>query len=87
VHSMRARPKPTDQIRSLLLSVWLQRNKRLLGSRLARAAKAIVYGDKATAYTGPVLAGCSLAAGTLTLQFDKTLFPPGESLHFKGLCA
>lgn len=60
------------------------RNKRLLGWRLARAAKAIVYGDKTIAYTGPVLAGCSLIAGKLTLQFETALFPPGERLHFKG---
>eukprot|EP01047_Picozoa_sp_COSAG01_P052559 COSAG01_NODE_5539_length_4199_cov_2.221220_4_plen_391_part_00 len=59
------------------------RNKRLLGQRLARAAKAVVYGDKSVAYTGPVLAGCSVAGKQLTLQFDSQLFR-GESLHFKG---
>ena len=60
------------------------RNKRLLGQRLARAAKAIIYGDKSIAYTGPVLASCNLTGKQLTLQFDSKLFPAVETLHFKG---
>ena len=60
------------------------RNKRRLGRRLAQAAKAIVYGHDEVAFTGPVLAGCSFEKGTLTLQFDPSLFPAGETLHFKG---
>ena len=34
------------------------RNKLLLGERIARAAKAVVYGDEKLAFTGPVVTGC-----------------------------
>ena len=59
------------------------RNKRRLGGRLARAALAVVHADEHVAYTGPVLAGCAVEGGTLTLTFDGSLLR-GETLHFKG---
>ena len=37
------------------------RAKRVVGLRLAAAARNLVYGDKTTSYTGPVLAGCRMA--------------------------
>ena len=36
------------------------RAKRVVGQRLAAAARNLVYGDTARPYTGPVLAGCRL---------------------------
>eukprot|EP00041_Stephanoeca_diplocostata_P008440 m.125345 g.125345 ORF g.125345 m.125345 type:complete len:736 (-) comp17323_c0_seq1:544-2751(-) len=48
------------------------RSKRPVGQRLARAAFNTVYGGTA-AYTGPVLAGCTLSASTLTIAFNTSL--------------
>jgi hypothetical protein len=59
------------------------RNKRLLGSRLARAARAAVYGDAKVAFTGPVLAGCAVAPGKLELTFDLAMLR-GETINFKA---
>jgi hypothetical protein len=36
------------------------RAKKVVGQRLGKAARALVYGDVDTAWTGPVLIGCSL---------------------------
>ena len=36
------------------------RAKRVVGQRLGKAARALVYNDGATAWTGPVLVGCAL---------------------------
>ena len=50
------------------------RNKRLLGERIARAAKAIAYDDHTIAFTGPVVTGCVAGAGgTITFSFNETL--------------
>jgi hypothetical protein len=38
------------------------RNKLLLGDRIARAAKAMAYGDATVPFTGPVVTGCSVSA-------------------------
>eukprot|EP01051_Picozoa_sp_SAG22_P008349 SAG22_NODE_631_length_8376_cov_43.396037_6_plen_525_part_00 len=37
------------------------RAKRVVGQRLAKAARNIAYGDTTQAYTGPVLVGCEMA--------------------------
>jgi len=59
------------------------RNKLLLGERIARAAKAVAYGDKAVSFTGPVVTGCAVGtAGSVTFSFNETLLR-GEALHVK----
>ena len=59
------------------------RNKLLLGDRIARAAKAVAYGDDKVAFTGPVVQACeSSSGGKLTLRFDATLLR-GEALRVK----
>lgn len=49
------------------------RVKRIVGERLAAAARVIAYGDKSTAWTGPVLRSCNLKGTTLSLSFDESL--------------
>lgn len=46
------------------------RPKRAVGQRLAHAARALVYGDAAVAYTGPVVMNCSVRGGSITVDFD-----------------
>eukprot|EP00039_Didymoeca_costata_P016958 m.310249 g.310249 ORF g.310249 m.310249 type:complete len:695 (+) comp16474_c1_seq2:136-2220(+) len=58
------------------------RNKLLLGDRIARAAKAIAYGDTSIAFTGPVVTGCVDNGGKLTVSFNDILMR-GESLRIK----
>jgi hypothetical protein len=36
------------------------RPKRVVGVRLAKAARALVYDDETTAWTGPVLTACTM---------------------------
>lgn len=48
------------------------RSKRPVGQRLARAAFNTAYGGT-KAFTGPVLAGCTLSASSLTILFNTTL--------------
>ena len=43
-----------------------------MGSRLAQAAFATIYGGPGPA-SGPVLAGCRLSGSTLTLTFNASL--------------
>ena len=47
------------------------RVKKIVGTRLARAARAHVYNDTTVVWTGPVLSGCSLDGSSLRLQFDR----------------
>eukprot|EP00937_MAST-01D_sp_MAST-1D-sp2_P002517 g2517.t1 len=51
------------------------RPKRAVGARLAAAARALVYGDAAQPWTGPVARSCAVdgGAGTITIQFDAAL--------------
>lgn len=63
------------------------RNKLLLGDRIARAAKAVVYGDAKLAFTGPVVTGCFLGqtdsgSPKITLSFNETLLR-GEALRVR----
>jgi sialate O-acetylesterase len=59
------------------------RNKLLLGDRIARAAKAIAYGDDKIAFTGPVVTGCvANTDGRVTFSFNETLMR-GEALRVK----
>ena len=55
------------------------RPKAIAGLRLAQAARHVAYGDNEVPWTGPVLTGCSLAGGTLRLEFDATLLK-GDAL-------
>eukprot|EP01060_Flectonema_neradi_P030374 TRINITY_DN4390_c0_g1_i3.p1 TRINITY_DN4390_c0_g1~~TRINITY_DN4390_c0_g1_i3.p1 ORF type:complete len:608 (+),score=103.46 TRINITY_DN4390_c0_g1_i3:60-1883(+) len=48
------------------------RDKKPLGDRLAQAAFGAVYGADVPV-SGPVISGCTLADGKLTLTFNKTL--------------
>lgn len=55
------------------------RSKKQVGDRLGTAAYNTVYGGK-DSYTGPTLAGCSVASSTkLLIQFNATLLG-GDSL-------
>jgi sialate O-acetylesterase len=56
------------------------RPKRVVGVRLAKAARALVYGDTATAWTGPVLSGCSVKGGSVSLTFNASLFTADDVL-------
>jgi len=47
------------------------RVKKIVGTRLAKAARALVYGDKNTVWTGPVLQSCVVAGNTIQLSFDQ----------------
>ena len=58
------------------------RNKLLLGDRIARAAKALVYGDQKLAFTGPVVSGCVSSTSKVTFTFNESLFR-GEALRVK----
>ena len=58
------------------------RNKLLLGDRIARAAKAVAYGDQKLAFTGPVVTGCVASASKVTFSFNESLFR-GEALRVK----
>ena len=46
------------------------RNKTAVGARTALAARALAYGEKRLAFSGPVARGFSGAAGKLTVAFD-----------------
>ena len=51
------------------------RPKRVVGMRLARAARSVVYGDETVPYTGPVLTACNVSSrGTIALVFNSSLF-------------
>jgi hypothetical protein len=49
------------------------RVKRIVGERLAAAARALVYNDKSVAWTGPVLRSCGVKGDEIDLYFDATL--------------
>jgi hypothetical protein len=52
------------------------RIKKLVGVRLAKAARAHAYGKNDTVWTGPVLEGCTVAGGdgaAITLHFNQEL--------------
>ena len=59
------------------------RSKKPVGDRLGRAMLNTVYGGSG-AFTGPTLAGCSLAAGALTVQFNTSLLR-GDALALKSI--
>eukprot|EP01047_Picozoa_sp_COSAG01_P004768 COSAG01_NODE_159_length_23702_cov_119.507585_3_plen_116_part_00 len=42
-----------------------------MGTRLAKAARALVYKDADEIWTGPVLDSCTLRGNTITLSFDQ----------------
>ena len=46
------------------------RDKKPVGDRLATAAVSIAYGMQGS-YTGPTLAGCHVADGKITVQFNR----------------
>lgn len=58
------------------------RNKLLLGDRIARAAKAMAYGDSKVAFTGPVVTGCTVASRKVSFTFNETLMR-GEAFRVK----
>lgn len=47
------------------------RVKRLVGTRLAKAARGLAYNDNEVVWTGPVLTGCSTVPGGIKLSFDR----------------
>jgi hypothetical protein len=47
------------------------RVKKIVGTRLAKAARALVYKDADEIWTGPVLDSCTLRGNTITLSFDQ----------------
>ena len=51
------------------------RVKKIVGTRLAKAARAIAYGDKKQIWSGPILESCVVQGGSiqLTFQEDKLL--------------
>ena len=50
------------------------RVKKQVGARLAQAAWSLVYGHQdTTAWTGPVISGCSMTGTTIKLKFNRTL--------------
>ena len=50
------------------------RVKKIVGTRLAKAARALAYGDKDEIWTGPVLDSCVVAqSGQITLSFDQAM--------------
>ena len=46
------------------------RVKKIVGERLAKAARAVAYGDDKVIWTGPVLQSCKASSDTITLKFD-----------------
>ena len=50
------------------------RPKRVVGERLAAAARAVVYGDEAQIYTGPVLAGCKVVHAAHHSPFSSSVW-------------
>ena len=55
------------------------RVKKIVGTRLAKAARAIAYNDEAVVWTGPVLDSCSISGGQLKLKFRSDLLK-GDSI-------
>ena len=53
------------------------RVKRIVGERLAAAARALVYSDKTVAWTGPVLRSCGIRVGSgrAVILFAASLSP------------
>lgn len=49
------------------------RVKRIVGERLAVAARKIAYKDETVVWTGPVLRTCQLKGNSITLSFDAEL--------------
>ena len=49
------------------------RPKAVAGMRLARAARHVAYSDPNVAWTGPVLTGCTIQGGELSMVFDAGL--------------
>ena len=47
------------------------RVKKIVGTRLAKAARALVYEDKEVVWTGPVLESCALKGNSIVLKFDQ----------------
>lgn len=48
------------------------RVKKIVGMRLAKAARAVAYGDKSVGWTGPVLESCVIKGSEIELIFDPT---------------
>ena len=47
------------------------RVKKIVGTRLAKAARALVYADADTVWTGPVLESCTVSADGIDLKFNQ----------------
>lgn len=47
------------------------RVKKIVGTRLAKAARALVYEDKTQVWTGPVLESCTVTNDAIVLKFDQ----------------
>ena len=47
------------------------RVKKIVGTRLAKAARGLVYGDKDIVWTGPVLESCTVSGDGIVLKFDR----------------
>jgi len=49
------------------------RVKKIVGTRLAKAARKFVYGDDGIIWTGPVLRSCTVQGHAIMLNFDQAL--------------
>lgn len=78
-------PGTTDPVTPQLMGAIHPRLKKPVGDRLAQAAWALVYGSTQTAWTGPVVSGCTLAADgrSITVRFNSTLLS-GDAVAVKG---
>ena len=55
------------------------RDKKPVGDRLARACATLVY-DKAGAWTGPTITGCTKSGNTVTISFNSSILG-GDSME------
>jgi hypothetical protein len=62
------------------------RVKRIVGERLAAAARRIAYADETVTWTGPVLRSCQLRGNTITLTFDEELLKDDTILVTQPTC-
>ena len=60
------------------------RVKKLVGERLAKAARALVYKDADMVWTGPVLSSCALNGNTLVLSFDQSMLKDDTIMVRRG---
>ena len=60
------------------------RVKKLVGERLAKAARALVYKDTDMVWTGPVLSSCALNGNTLVLSFDQSMLKDDTIMVRRG---